>query len=58
MDTKAIEYFTIPGDTISYPVYSQDGIPGFYDGTDIIRWPYEITPNTLYRVNLTPTAGS
>ncbi len=57
MDTKAIEYFYIPNDTLSYPLYSIEGAPAFYDGMDIVRLSYLANPHTLYRLQLTPTAG-
>lgn len=58
MDTKAIEYFYIPNDTISYPIYTIEGIPAFYDGTDLVRLSYTTNFYALYRLRLTPTAGS
>lgn len=58
MDTKAIEYFYISNDIISYPVYTQEGVPAFYDGTSLIRWAYSVNPHVLYKLNLTPIAGA
>lgn len=58
MDTKVVEYLSLTGTTLSYPTYANDAVPGFFNGTDIIRWAYRTEPDTLYRLNLTPTAGS
>lgn len=58
MDTKVVEYISLTGTILSYPAYSNDAVPGFFNGTDIIRWAYRTEPNTLYKTNLLPIGGS
>lgn len=63
MDTKAMQRFTLTGDTagsyFSEAAVGQETIPSFYDGKAIRRWNHNSTHRgRIYSVSLTPISGT
>ncbi len=62
MDTHAIAYYSIVGDTISFindGSYSQESVPcADGNGSIIYRWNYGPDPNAMFELNTVPISGA